>query len=147
MLHAFPDLQCKITLCLLPCALCLLKGVNAGAQAAAFMLECLPFLARTFDEFTPWHDCDPVYGRPSLRAVGSTSRKPGVLGRRLLRRKVQVRFGTNPALPRDGFPGARPPRLSPAFGGTMAGGHAHLHGLATSIHETSGLDQYRNITY
>ena len=37
-------------------------------------------LARMFHEFTPWRDCDPGYGRPSLRAVGSTSRKPGVLG-------------------------------------------------------------------
>jgi len=31
-------------------------------------------------------------------------------------------------------PVARPPRLA-----RMAGGHAHLHGLATPIHETSGL--------
>ena len=29
---------------------------------------------------------------------------PGVLGRRLLRRTVQVRLGTNPAVARDGFP-------------------------------------------
>ena len=87
------------------------------------MLECLPFLARIFHEFTPWRDCDPVYGRPSLKAGGTTlrgvvpygtesSRKPGVLGCRLLRPAVQLRFGTNPALPRDGFPVARPPRLS-----------------------------------
>jgi hypothetical protein len=63
MLHAFPDPQSKITLCPMPCALCLLKGVNAGAHAAAFMLECLPFLARISHEFTPWRDCGPVYGR------------------------------------------------------------------------------------
>jgi hypothetical protein len=59
--------------------------------------------------------CDHGYGRPSLRAVGSilrgvvpyppawksygleagteSSRKPGVLGRRLLRRTIQVRLG------------------------------------------------------
>ncbi|MEE8317064.1 MAG: hypothetical protein V3W07_04100 [Syntrophobacteria bacterium] len=37
---------------------------------------------------------------------------PGVLGCRLLRRTVQVRLGTNPAVPRDGYPVARPPRLS-----------------------------------
>jgi hypothetical protein len=33
---------------------------------------------------------------------------PGVLGCRPLRRTVQVRLGTNPALPRDGCPVARP---------------------------------------
>jgi hypothetical protein len=37
---------------------------------------------------------------------------PGVLGCRPLRRTVQVRLGTNPAVPRDGCPVARPPRLS-----------------------------------
>ena len=59
--------------------------------------------------------CDRPYGRPSLRAVGSTlrgvvpygtesSRKPVVLGYRLLRRTVQVRLGT---IPRYGYPVAR----------------------------------------
>ncbi|MDH3801610.1 MAG: hypothetical protein OEU80_05940 [Deltaproteobacteria bacterium] len=33
---------------------------------------------------------------------------PGVLGCPLLRRTVQVRLGTNPAVPRDGCPVARP---------------------------------------
>ncbi|MGB6375911.1 MAG: hypothetical protein WBG24_04220 [Syntrophobacteria bacterium] len=33
---------------------------------------------------------------------------PGVLGCRPLRRTVQVRLGTNPAVPRDGCPVARP---------------------------------------
>ncbi|MEJ2430307.1 MAG: hypothetical protein P8075_15520 [Deltaproteobacteria bacterium] len=37
---------------------------------------------------------------------------PCVLGFRLLRRTIQVRFGTNPAVPRDGCQVARPPRLS-----------------------------------
>ena len=37
---------------------------------------------------------------------------PGVLGCRLLRRTVQVRLGTNPAVARDGCQVARPPRLS-----------------------------------
>ncbi|MEJ2235248.1 MAG: hypothetical protein P8X67_15110, partial [Syntrophobacterales bacterium] len=41
-------------------------------------------------------------------AVGSTSRKPGVLGCRTLRRTVQVRLGTNPAVPRDELPGGPP---------------------------------------
>jgi len=36
---------------------------------------------------------------------------PGVLGCRTLRRTVQVRLGSNPAVPRD-CPVARPPRLS-----------------------------------
>ena len=47
--------------------------------------------ARIFYEFTPWRDCNPGYGRPSLRVGCSTlrgvvpygtesSRKPGVLG-------------------------------------------------------------------
>ena len=42
-----------------------------------------------------------------------SSRKPCVLGCRPRRRTIQVRFGTNPAVPRDGCPVARPPRLSP----------------------------------
>ncbi|MEE9528390.1 MAG: hypothetical protein V3W07_12050 [Syntrophobacteria bacterium] len=33
---------------------------------------------------------------------------PGVLGCRPLRRTVQVRLGSNPAVPRDGCPVARP---------------------------------------
>ncbi len=33
---------------------------------------------------------------------------PGVLGRRTLRRTAQVRLGSNPAVPRDGFPVAHP---------------------------------------
>jgi len=37
---------------------------------------------------------------------------PGVLGCRLLRRTVQVRLGTNPAVPRDGYPVARPSSVS-----------------------------------
>ncbi len=47
---------------------------------------------------------------------------PGVLGCRSLRRTVQVRLGTNPAVR-----------------GTVARWHAHLRGLATGIHEISGL--------
>jgi len=68
---------------------------------------------------------------------------PGVLGcsfglaqdKLTLGRTVQVRLGTNPAVPRDGCQVARPPRLA-----CMAGRHAHLHGFATAIHETSGLE-------
>ncbi len=36
---------------------------------------------------------DHGYGRPSLRAVGSTSPRPCVLGCRPLRRTIQVRLG------------------------------------------------------
>jgi hypothetical protein len=53
---------------------------------------------------TPRRDCDCGYERPSLRAVGSTSRKPGVLGYRILRRTVQVRLGSNPLRLPDGTP-------------------------------------------
>ncbi|MDH3554472.1 MAG: hypothetical protein OES18_01315, partial [Deltaproteobacteria bacterium] len=45
----------------------------------------------------------------------------GVLGCRPLRRTVQVRLGSNPAVR-----------------GTVARWHAHLLGLATAIHEISG---------
>ncbi len=50
---------------------------------------------------------------------------PGVLGCRLLRRTVQLRLGSNPAVR-----------------GTVARWHAHLCGLATAIHEISGLTRY-----
>ena len=46
---------------------------------------------------------------------------PGVLGCRPLRRTVQVRKPT------------------PRYRGTVARWHAHLRGLATAIHEISGL--------
>ena len=45
---------------------------------------------------------------------------------------VPFRYASDPT-PR-GCPVARPPRLA-----RMAGRHTHLHGLATGIHETSGL--------
>jgi hypothetical protein len=51
---------------------------------------------------------------------------PGVLGCQTLRRTVQVRLGTNPAV-------------------RIARWHAHLHGLATAIHEISGLKHYPEI--
>ena len=53
---------------------------------------------------------------------------PGVLGRWSLRRTVQVRLGTNTLR----FPGTRRKRLRCAW-------HAHLRGLATAIHEITGL--------
>ncbi|MDH3556988.1 MAG: hypothetical protein OES18_14160 [Deltaproteobacteria bacterium] len=57
---------------------------------------------------------------------------PGVLGCRTLRRTVQVRLGSNPAVPRDELPGTRRKRLRCAW-------HTHLCGLATPIRAISGL--------
>jgi hypothetical protein len=53
---------------------------------------------------------------------------PGVLGCRSLRRTVQVRLGP-----------------IPRYRGTVARWHAHLRGLATGIHEISGLEITRAI--
>ena len=44
----------------------------------------------------------------SLAATTNMGVLPGVLGCRLLRRTVQVRLGTNPAVPRDELPGGTP---------------------------------------
>jgi hypothetical protein len=40
-----------------------------------------------------------------LAATADMAVLPGVLGCRTLRRTVQVRLGSNPAVPRDEFPG------------------------------------------
>ncbi|MDH3930411.1 MAG: hypothetical protein OEV22_20975 [Deltaproteobacteria bacterium] len=53
---------------------------------------------------------------------------PGVLGCRHLRRTVEVRLGTNPAVPRDELPGTRRKRLRWAW-------HAHVRGLAIAIED------------
>jgi hypothetical protein len=102
--------------------------------------------------------------RPGVTATMDIGVLLGVLGYRTLRRTVQVRLRSNPAVPRDGYPVARPPRLSEQAGD---GGQARpsysrslrfrlrksfdetsrsvpqagsqFHGLATAIHETSGL--------
>jgi hypothetical protein len=58
----------------------------------------------------------------SLTVTTDMAVLPGVLGCRSLRRTVQVRLGINPAVR-----------------GTVARWHAHLRGLATAIHEISGL--------
>jgi hypothetical protein len=55
---------------------------------------------------------------------------PGFLGCRPLRRTVQVRLGTNTLR----LPGTRRKHRRCAW-------HAHLRGLATAIHEISGLRQ------
>jgi len=69
--------------------------------------------------------CDHRYGHPS--------RRPRVSA---FATYLQVRLGTNPAVPRDELPGTRRKRLRCAW-------HAHLCGLATAIHETSGLANNR----
>ena len=82
-------------------------------------------LARIFHEFTPWRDCDHETGNPlvadtacgaglsglsrrsfsedgSAASANNMAVLPGVLGFWSLRRTVQVRLETNPAVPRDG---------------------------------------------
>ena len=64
----------------------------------------------------------------SLAATADMDVLPGVLECCTLRRTVQVRLGSNTLW----SPGTRRKRLRCAW-------HAHLHGLATAIHETSRL--------
>ena len=73
---------------------------------------------------------------------------PGVLGCRPLRRTVEVRLGTNPAVPRDGCPArgasACAARGTPIFFALVAlrsvpQAGSQFRGLATAIHEISGL--------
>ena len=64
----------------------------------------------------------------SLAATEDMAVLPGVLGCRTLRRTVQVRLGSNT------LHAAQAPALR-----AVARWQAHLHGLATVIHETSGL--------
>ena len=60
-----------------------------------------------------------ISSRPGVTATADMSVLPSVLGCRTLRRTVQVRLGSNPL--------------------AVARWHRPLHGLATAIHETSGL--------
>jgi hypothetical protein len=60
--------------------------------------------------------------RPGVTATTDMAVLPGVLGCRPLRRTVQVRLGP-----------------IPRYRGTVARWHTHLRGLATAIHEISGL--------
>jgi hypothetical protein len=71
-------------------------------------------LARIFDELPP--------------ATADMAVLPGVLGCRLLRRTVQVRLGSNT------LHAAQAPALR-----AVARWYAQLHGLATAIHEISGI--------
>jgi hypothetical protein len=69
--------------------------------------------------------CDHGYGRPSWRPRVFLRQAQDKL---ILRRTVQVRFGTNT------LHAAQAPALR-----AVARWHDHLHGLATAIHEISGL--------
>ena len=66
---------------------------------------------------------------------------PGVLGCRPLRRTVQVRLGTNPAVPRDELPGGTPILFALAALRSVPQAGSQFRGLATAIHEISGLKE------
>jgi hypothetical protein len=63
----------------------------------------------------------------------------GVLGCRPLRRIVQVRLGTNPAVPRNELPGGTTILFALAALRSVPQAGSQFHGLATAIHEISGL--------
>jgi hypothetical protein len=65
---------------------------------------------------------------------------PGVLGCRSLRRTVQVRLGTNPAVPRDELLGGPTILFALAALRSVPQAGSQFRGLATAIHEISGLD-------
>jgi hypothetical protein len=67
---------------------------------------------------------------------------PGVLGCRTLRRTVQVRLGTNPAVPRDELPGGTPILFALAALRSVPQAGSQFRGLATAIHEISGLAKF-----
>jgi len=69
----------------------------------------------------------------SLAAITDMAVLPGVLGCRPLRRTVQVRLGTNPAVPRDGCQVARPSSSRSLRSVPQAG--SQFRDLATAIHE------------
>ena len=62
-----------------------------------------------------------ISSRPGVTATEDMTVLPGVLGCRHLRRTVQVR------------------KPIPRYRGTVARWHTHLRGLATAMHEISGL--------
>jgi hypothetical protein len=74
-----------------------------------------------------------------LAATTDMAVLPGVLGCRPLRRTVQVRLGTNPAIPRDELPGGTPILFALAALRSVPQAGSQLRGLATAVHEISGL--------
>ena len=92
--------------------------------------------------------------RPGVTATTDMAALPGVLGcpfdfaqdRRPLRRTVQVRLGTNPAVPRDELPGGTPILFALAALRSVPHRKRHLRqagsqfrGLATVMYEISWL--------
>ena len=75
----------------------------------------------------------------SLVATTDMAVLPGVLGCRSLRRTVQVRLGTNPAVLRDEFPSGTPILFALAALRSVPQAGSQFRGLTTAIHEISGL--------
>ena len=74
----------------------------------------------------------------SLAATADMAVLPGVLGCRLLRRTVQVRLGTNTLW----LPGGKPIFFALAALRSVPQAGSQFRGLATAIHEISGLVDY-----
>ena len=77
----------------------------------------------------------------SLAATTDMAVLLGVLGCRPLRRTIQVRLGTNPAVPRDELPGGTPIFFALAALRSVPQAGSQFRGLATAIHEISGLEE------
>jgi hypothetical protein len=75
----------------------------------------------------------------SLVATTDMAVLPDVLGCRPLRRTVQVRLGTNPAVPRDELPGGTPILFALAALRSVPQAGSQFRGLTTAIDELSGL--------
>jgi hypothetical protein len=80
----------------------------------------------------------------SLAAITDMAALPGVLGCRPLRRTVQVRLGTNPAVPRDELPGGTPILFALAALRSVPQAGSQFRDLATAIHEIPGLEVRRH---
>jgi len=74
-----------------------------------------------------------------LAATTDMAILPGVLECRPLRRTVQVRLGSNPAVPRDELPGGTPIFFALAALRSVPQAGSQFRGLATAIHKISGL--------
>ncbi len=88
-------------------------------------VQAITYLSRIFHEL--------------LAATTDMAILPSVLGCRPLQRTVQVRLGTNPAVPRDELPGGPPILFALAALRSVPQAGSQFRGLATAIHETSGL--------
>ncbi|MCG6945995.1 MAG: hypothetical protein LJE87_11705 [Deltaproteobacteria bacterium] len=75
----------------------------------------------------------------SLVATTDMAVLPDVLGCRPLRRTVQVRLGTNPAVPRDELPSGTPILFALAALRSVPQAGSQFRGLTTAIDELSGL--------